>query len=161
MEDINTGGMANLENRFAESVSFSFLYDISLYVLVYFKIDKWFVYYCHLCNILFFMLWQKKMKTSHDILDHLPIQNVSITIVVLHCQNDLYLYVILCVETFSVMLYYKIFNCVISFVDIFFSLISLWCLFYLIIFFDISFSILYSSNYLNLSFQTLDEIEGK
>ena len=32
--------VANLESRFAESVSFSFLYDISSYVLVYFMIDK-------------------------------------------------------------------------------------------------------------------------
>ena len=40
--------VANLESRFAESVSFSFLYDISSYVLVYFVIDKWFVYYRHL-----------------------------------------------------------------------------------------------------------------
>ena len=31
--------VANLESRFAESVSFSFLYDISSYVLVYFMID--------------------------------------------------------------------------------------------------------------------------
>ena len=40
--------VAHLESRFAVSVSFSFLYDISLYVRVYFMIDMWFVYYHHL-----------------------------------------------------------------------------------------------------------------
>ena len=32
--------VANLESRFAESVRFLFMYDISSYVLVYFLIDK-------------------------------------------------------------------------------------------------------------------------
>ena len=58
------------------------------------------------------------MKTLDDKVDHLPTWNVSITIVVIHCHISFIFVCHFVFETFFVVLYYKIFNCVISFVNI-------------------------------------------